>query len=413
MNLNESPMAERLGRAIEILGNDAIRRDGVVSYERLLALAQKFQLAGEEFLELRQSLLDREIVIEDDPTASDPPKDDSETEIIRVLSEPPGPGADSAYHNAVESYLAEAKEFGLLSADEEVSLTRRVRAGELARTRLAAGNVDEVAILDKIVRDGSKARAALIEANLRLVVSMAKTMDRSRMPFEDLIQEGNLGLIRAVETFDHTRGLRFSTYASWWIWSKMHRAIDEKGSLVRVPVHMRGQLQRLRKIETALTRERKGVPPSDDELAIHLDWTPSAVRFLRELNVLPVSLDRELHAGADETVGDRLSATADPNPEQNLERLELLSAIAAAIDTLDERAKLVMRLRFGLADGEVYTLKQIGDRLGVSRERIRQIQNQSLETIKHPARSKAIAELVKDESTRSLAAMAEDEDDDE
>lgn len=389
----------KLEKAVSILERDAFRCDGAVQYERVLALAQKLELGADDLVALRKRLIELEIAIDGDPlqpakdeeSADDDGEGDAET-----TSDPPESVDDPAYQNAVASYLAEAGEVDLLTPKDEIDLMTRIRAGELAAARLVEGQPDPEGALGGIKSDGAKARLAFIEANLRLVVSMAKTTARGEMAFEDLIQEGNLGLMKAVEKFDHTRGLRFSTYATWWIWAKMKRGVGDRGYLIRVPVYIRERLKKLKRLERALAKEKQGEAPTDAALAEHLGWTQESIQFLRDLDIPPLSLDRSAHDDDRGSLGDRLASTTAKDPEEVAEHREILDAIVEAIDGLKDREKEVIRMRFGLADGEDHTLEEIGEKMGVTRERIRQIQNIALDRLRHPSRSKAIQELIEE-----------------
>ena len=396
MESERLPEECKLDRAVAILERDAFRCEGTVGYDRILTLAQKFDLGAEELVALRGRVLELEINIAGDPLdAVEPP---AETQPEAEADREPKPTdsvEDPVYESAVAAYLAEAGGIDRITAEEEVELMRRIRAGELAGLRLGESNLDPSGMLVGIKRDGERARRTFIEANLRLVVAMAKTMQWRQMALEDLIQEGNFGLIKAVEKFDHTRGLRFSTYATWWIWAFMQRAIGNRGSLVRLPVYVRERLVKLRRLEAALLKERQGVTPSDLELSEHLGCSLEAVRFLRDIDRPLVSLDQNGRDDDDsESFGDRLTSAIAAGPEEATEQKELLSAVLVAIDGLKARERWVMQMRFGLADGEDHTLEQIAATMGVTRERVRQIQNIALARLRHPAVSKAIAELI-------------------
>jgi RNA polymerase sigma factor (sigma-70 family) len=384
---------EKLERAMTILERDAFRCEGALGYDRILALAQKLELSAPDLVRLRQRLLQMEIRIEGDPITSTDEDEQEEAQEEERKALPSDPPDDPAFQNAFSMYLAEAGHIALLTPPQEIELMRRIRAGELAAARLVHEEADADGVLAGIARDGMKARHQFVEANLRLVVAMAKTTPRGQMPFEDLVQEGNFGLLKAVELFDHTRGLRFSTYASWWVWAKMQRAVSDRGTLVRVPAYLRHRLRKVRQKEAALTKERKGVPPTDTELAEHLGWTREAVQFLRDLDRPALSLDRNVDDDGRESLADTLPSNVEDAEETTGQR-ELLAEIVSAIESLKDREKLVMQLRFGLKDGREHTLEEVGAKLGVTRERVRQIQNIALERVRHPARSKAIAELI-------------------
>jgi RNA polymerase sigma factor (sigma-70 family) len=282
-----------------------------------------------------------------------------------------------------------------ISADEETDLFRRLRAGEKAAARLVEHQRDPDGGLAALSADGRKARQALIHAHLPLVVDMARSTPRGHMPIEDLIQEGNFGLMKAVDKFDPTRGVRFSTCASWWIWAKMQRAVSYRGYLVRVPVYLRNRVKKLRRLESMLRKARPCSPPTNVELSEHLGCSPESLQALRDLDLPFVSLDLDASDGdGDEFTSDCLPSTSDEDPMETTEHNEVLSAIVDAVDGLEDREKLVMRMRFGLADGRDHTLEEVATAMGVTRERVRQIQKMALEKLRRPSRSKAIAEWI-------------------
>jgi RNA polymerase sigma factor (sigma-70 family) len=282
-----------------------------------------------------------------------------------------------------------------ISDAEEEDLLRRIRVGEKAASRLVEHPRDPDGSLAARRADGRKARHALIQAYLPLVVDMARTTPRGHMAVEDLIQEGNFGLMKAVDKFDSTRGVRFSTCASWWIWAKMQRAVAYRGYLVRVPVYLRNRVKKMRRLESVLRKVRPGAPPTDVELSEHLGCAPESVQALRDLDLPFVSLDLDANDGDDhESITDWLPSASDADPVEATEHNEVLSAIVDAVDGLAEREKLVMRMRFGLADGSDHTLEEVATAMGVTRERVRQIQKMALEKLRRPTRSKAIAEWI-------------------
>jgi RNA polymerase primary sigma factor len=383
-----------LGRVFEILEGDALRRDGSVTHDRILTLAEKFELSPTDIAEIRRRLTQFEIVIEGDPAAgTEAPAEES---LADADVDEAGPQHDNAdYRDAVGSYLREIGDTPLLNKSEEHALMQRIRAGESAARSLAAGENDPDGTLGVLKRDGQSARTRFIEANLRLVVAMAKAFHhRGDLTFEDLIQEGNIGLMRAVESFDHTRDFRFSTYATWWIWQRINRAIVNRGFLVRLPVHVRDRLRRLKRIENALRKENDGKSPSNIELAEHLGCTPEAVQFLKDWSAEPVSLDEPAFDGDRGSPIDGLTSQDEQRPDRAIEARELASRIIETIDTLDRKTQRVMRLRYGLDDGQERTLEEVGGRMGFTRERARQIQEKALDKLRHPVRARRIAEFM-------------------
>jgi len=301
---------------------------------------------------------------------------------------PGTPGADP-----VRLYLDEIGRTPLLGAAEEVELARRVEAGLAAARRLlgraetsgsAEGDPEALAVDERIRLDGLAAKEALVRANLRLVVSVAKRYRGRGMPFLDLIQEGNLGLIRAADKFDYSRGFKFSTYATWWIRQAITRAIADQARTIRIPVHMVEMINRVvwaqRNLLQDLQRE-----PTIEEIAAETDLTPGRVRDTMRVNLATVSLEAPL--GEDDfTLSDVLQDDTAIGPADAATRAMLNEAVAAALQDLPERDRRVLRLRFGLDDGEVHTLEELGREFGLTRERIRQIESKMLALLRSPTR---------------------------
>jgi RNA polymerase primary sigma factor len=284
----------------------------------------------------------------------------------------------------------------LLNAEGEVRLAKRIEAGVFAAERLrSAGDGTEPLSaqlcrdLSWIVRDGDRARNHLLEANLRLVVSLAKRYTGRGMAFLDLIQEGNLGLIRAVEKFDYLKGYKFSTYATWWIRQALGRALADQARTIRIPVHVVEVVNRLRKVRQAMLQDL-GREPSAEELAIALDLTVDKVREVQRYGREPVSLDETLGDEGDTRLGDLIedseAVVAVDAVSFGLLQRELRTVLA----TLSDREAGVIRLRFGLTDGRARTLDEIGRVYGVTRERIRQIEAKTMTKLRHPARSQTL-----------------------
>ena len=296
----------------------------------------------------------------------------------------------------VRAYLRGIGRVALLNAEGEVRLAKRIEAGVFAAERLrSAGDGTEPLSaqlcrdLSWIVRDGDRARNHLLEANLRLVVSLAKRYTGRGMAFLDLIQEGNLGLIRAVEKFDYLKGYKFSTYATWWIRQALGRALADQARTIRIPVHVVEVVNRLRKVRQAMLQDL-GREPSAEELAIALDLTVDKVREVQRYGREPVSLDETLGDEGDTRLGDLIedseAVVAVDAVSFGLLQRELRTVLA----TLSDREAGVIRLRFGLTDGRARTLDEIGRVYGVTRERIRQIEAKTMTKLRHPARSQTL-----------------------
>nr|WP_202445281.1 MULTISPECIES: RNA polymerase sigma factor [unclassified Streptomyces] len=300
----------------------------------------------------------------------------------RGRPEPGGPSSD-----LFRQYLREIGRIPLLTAAEEVELARRVEAGLFAGERLARtpGPDDRLARdLDQLVVLGRTAERRLIEANLRLVVSVAKRYAGRGLTMLDLVQEGNLGLIRAVEKFDYTRGYKFSTYATWWIRQAMSRALADQARTIRVPVHVVELINRVVRVQRRLLQER-GHEPGAEEVAAQLGLTPERVVEVRRLAQEPVSLHAPVGEEDDVAFGDLIEDGDAPSPVESAAFLLLREHLEAVLSTLGERERKVVQLRYGLDDGQPRTLEEIGRIFGVTRERIRQIESKTLARLRDHA----------------------------
>lgn len=298
---------------------------------------------------------------------------------------------DAGYQQALDSddvvglYLKEAGRVPLLTAEEEVSLAKRMEAADAAQRKLEeAGDrlpLDDVYTLRDIIYDGELAQEHLIRANARLVISVAKKYIGRGVPFLDLIQEGNIGLIRATRKFDWRRGHKFSTYATWWIRQAVSRAVADQGRTIRVPVHMGDQLNRMRRVQMRLTQEL-GREPSIDELAVGMETTPDKIENLLEIARRPVSLETPIDEEGDSTFGDFVEDVNSPAPAEEVATNLLHEQLKTALDRLPAREAQILRLRYGLEDGRVYTLEEVGQAIGVTRERVRQLEAQALNRLR-------------------------------
>ena len=303
--------------------------------------------------------------------------------------------SDAGYQAALDTddvvglYLKEAGRVPLLTAQEEVLLAKRMEAAEFARVRLehaAEQRADELTWSEEqnlrgIMMDGEKAQEHLIRANARLVISVAKKYIGRGVPFLDLIQEGNIGLIRATNKFEYQRGHKFSTYATWWIRQAVSRAVADQGRTIRVPVHMGDQLNRMRRVQLQLLQEL-GREPKIDELARGMETTPDKVENLLEISRRPVSLETPIDDEGDSTFGDFVEDINSPAPSDEVATHLLHVQLQQALDKLPPREAQILRLRYGLADGRVYTLEEVGQTIGVTRERVRQLEAQALNRLR-------------------------------
>ena len=304
----------------------------------------------------------------------------------------------AASADLVRVYLNEIGKVALLTAADEVELAKRIEAGLYAEHLLAASNNFSAARkrdLRALVLDGERAKDHLLRANLRLVVSLAKRYTGHGMPFLDLIQEGNLGLIRAVEKFDYTKGFKFSTYATWWIRQAITRAIADQARTIRIPVHMVETMNKVLRVQRQMLQEL-GREPTVEEVAAKVEMTPDKVREIQRIAQEPVSLETPVGEEDDSLLGDFVE---DPNviaPATAAARALLSEAIEEALQELNDRERAVVRLRFGLDDGQIRTLEEVGKEFGVTRERIRQIESKTLAKLRHPTRSQRLRDYLEE-----------------
>jgi RNA polymerase primary sigma factor len=301
-------------------------------------------------------------------------------------------------NDPVRMYLKEIGKVALLTAQEEVDLAKRIEAGEDAAQKLGSPDsekltppqIDEYRWLE---RDGQRAKRHLVEANLRLVVSIAKRYVGRGMAFLDLIQEGNLGLIRAVEKFDHTKGFKFSTYATWWIRQAITRAIADQARTIRIPVHMVETINKLVRIQRQLLQDL-GREPTAQEIADQMELAPEKVREIQKISQEPVSLHTPVGEEEDSHLGDFIEDAEAVVPLERASFRLLQEQLESVLHTLSEREKEVIRLRFGLVDGQPRTLEEVGKKFGVTRERIRQIESKTLSKLRHPSRSQKLRDYL-------------------
>ena len=292
-------------------------------------------------------------------------------------------------------YLKEVGRVPLLTAEEEVELAQRIERGRLAREELAKGNVSfrRRQELQHLIEDGWAAREHLITANSRLVISVAKKYMGRGVPFLDLIQEGNIGLIRAAKKFDYRRGHKFSTYATWWIRQAVTRAIADQGRTIRVPVHMGDQINKLLRVQHQLT-QKLGRDPSVEELAGALDVTPQKVENMIQVARRPLSLETPTDDEEDSVLGDFIQDDEAAAPDDTATYNLLREHLESVLNALPPREVRILQLRYGLLDGQAYTLEEVGRKMGVTRERVRQIEAQALSRLRHPAIRRKLREYL-------------------
>ena len=338
---------------------------------------------------------DEAIAEEEEEEEAEAPAPDADEDRVRARRE-----VDMALkaptNDPVRMYLKEIGRVQLLTAQEEVSLAKRIEAGLIAEEKLETGTKlsdDERIELRMTRRDGAMAKRHLVEANLRLVVSIAKRYVGRGMAFLDLIQEGNLGLIRAVEKFDYEKGFKFSTYATWWIRQAITRAIADQARTIRIPVHMVETINKLVRIQRQLLQDL-GREPTADEIAEQMELTPKKVREIQKISQEPVSLETPVGEEEDSHLGDFIEDADAPVPLERASFRLLQEQLESVLHTLSGREKEVIRLRFGLVDGQPRTLEDVGKKFGVTRERIRQIESKTLSKLRHPSRSQKLRDYL-------------------
>ncbi|MEJ5914222.1 RNA polymerase sigma factor [Pseudokineococcus sp. 1T1Z-3] len=315
--------------------------------------------------------------------------DDEDAPAVQVVTA--GATADP-----VKDYLKQIGKVALLNAEQEVELAKRIEAGLFAEERMGSGEIDDPKYhreLQWIAHDGRRAKNHLLEANLRLVVSLAKRYTGRGMLFLDLIQEGNLGLIRAVEKFDYTKGYKFSTYATWWIRQAITRAMADQARTIRIPVHMVEVINKLARVQRQMLQDL-GREPTPEELAKELDMTPEKVVEVQKYGREPISLSTPLGEDGDSEFGDLIEDSEAVVPADAVSFTLLQEQLHSVLDTLSEREAGVVSMRFGLTDGQPKTLDEIGKVYGVTRERIRQIESKTMSKLRHPSRSQVLRDYL-------------------
>ena len=356
---------------VENLLSKGTKNGGTLTYGELVEALQQEDLTPDEIDRMYDTFSQQGIEIVDDSSSTDVGDedidiDDKDSEEVEIdLSVPEGISID----DPVRMYLKEIGRVPLLTADEEVALAKRMQEGdEIAQKRLA-------------------------EANLRLVVSIAKRYVGRGMLFLDLIQEGNLGLIKAVEKFDYTKGYKFSTYATWWIRQAITRAIADQARTIRIPVHMVETINKLIRVSRQLLQQL-GREPSPEEIAKEMDISVERVREIMKIAQEPVSLDTPIGEEEDSHLGDFIEDQDAPAPADAASFMLLKEQLEEVLDTLTPREEKVLRLRFGLDDGRARTLEEVGQSFGVTRERIRQIEAKALRKLRHPSRSRKLKDFL-------------------
>jgi RNA polymerase primary sigma factor len=372
-------------------GKDA----GQVTSEDVSAAMQAAEIPPEQMDSILLVLTEEGVEIVD--TTSDMDDDDAADLASRRKRAEEELAMKTPTSDPVRMYLKEIGKVPLLTAEEEVDLAKRIEAGLFASEKIQTPG-KKIAEklrreLEAIERDGQIAKRKLVEANLRLVVSIAKRYVGRGMLFLDLIQEGNLGLIRAVEKFDYTKGYKFSTYATWWIRQAITRAIADQARTIRIPVHMVETINKLIRIQRQLLQDL-GREPTPEEIAHEMDLTPDKVREILKVSQEPVSLETPIGEEEDSHLGDFIEDSDAVVPIDAASFILLQEQLDSVLHTLSEREKKVIQLRFGLTDGHPRTLEEVGREFGVTRERIRQIESKTLSKLRHPSRSQKLRDYL-------------------
>jgi len=300
-----------------------------------------------------------------------------------------------AMGDSVHTYLKSIGRTSLLTAEQEVDLAKRIEAGLFAEHKLDTDQTlspEYRRDMEMVAEDGRRAKAHMLEANLRLVVSVAKKYSDRGLSLLDVVQEGNLGLIRAVEKFDYTKGYKFSTYAMWWIRQAIQRGFADSARTIRLPVHVLEMLSKLSRVERDM-HQRLGREPTPEELAVELDRTPDQIEELLRTSRQPISLDSTIGEDGETSIGDLIEDVDAPEASELVDRQLMAEQLRSALDALTPREATIMAMRFGLYDGNPHTLDEIGRALGLTRERIRQLEKQSLSKLRHPSRAQPLLDF--------------------
>jgi RNA polymerase primary sigma factor len=358
---------EQVKAQLTVLG----KKTGVLAYDDIAERMSNFELDSDQMDEFYEFLGDQGIELvgdseeEEDPDSKELDKEDDDEFDLNDLSVPPG----VKINDPVRMYLKEIGRVDLLSAEEEIQLAKRIEDGD------------------------EEAKRRLAEANLRLVVSIAKRYVGRGMLFLDLIQEGNMGLIKAVEKFDYNKGYKFSTYATWWIRQAITRAIADQARTIRIPVHMVETINKLIRVQRQLLQDL-GREPTPEEIGEDMDLSPDKVREILKIAQEPVSLETPIGEEDDSHLGDFIEDQDATSPSEHAAYELLKEQLEDVLDTLTDREENVLRLRFGLDDGRTRTLEEVGKVFGVTRERIRQIEAKALRKLRHPSRSKRLKDFL-------------------
>ena len=383
----EDPLASAAEEQLFAIG----RERGYVTYDEVLEAFPEAETNIDQLEEVISTLVENGIELGEAPEEEGP----EEEETMDTLDE--GTIAAIETDDTVGLYLKEIGHIPLLTAEEEVSLAKRIEKGMNAVKRLSSNGIDlkKRRDLEAIIVDGRAAREHLITANSRLVISIAKKYIGRGVPFLDLIQEGNIGLIRAARKFDYRRGHKFSTYATWWIRQAVTRAIADQGRTIRVPVHMGDQINKLIRVSHHLTQEL-GRDPTPEELAEALEIPVKKAEQMIQVARRPISLETPTDEDEDSVLGDFIEDEDSVQPADVVTYNLLKKQIQDILSSLPPREVRILQLRYGLLDGQSYTLEEVGKKLGVTRERVRQIEAQALSRLRHPTHSRKLRDYLRE-----------------
>ena len=370
---------------------------GYVTIDDILAVFPEAERDLDQLEEVYSSLLAAGIAYLDDVSDGEDPADEDLAEIEASQARDKNDLTAIDADDSVGLYLKEVGRVPLLTAEQEVSLAKRIERGRRARESMARGGISESrrSNLRLFIEDGWAAREHLITANSRLVISVAKKYMGRGVPFLDLIQEGNIGLIRAAKKFDYRRGHKFSTYATWWIRQAVTRAIADQGRTIRVPVHMGDQINRLLRTSHQLT-QFLGRDPTTEELADALSVTPKKVENMIQVARRPISLETPTDEEEDSVLADFIEDEESPAPAEAVTKSLLKEQLRDVLHTLPPREVRILQLRYGLHDGQSYTLEEVGRKMGVTRERVRQIEAQALSRLRHPSHRRKLVDYLRE-----------------
>jgi RNA polymerase primary sigma factor len=402
-------------QTLEHLDEDAIkpiagllalgRRKGYVTYDDILDIFPDIEQDAYQLEDIFTALLTTGIDYRDDEAVPGPEDEEliweeQEQESYQKISlEDDNPLAGISTDDLVGLYIKDAAQVPLLSKQEEVELAQRIERGRMAQSEMALGKVGvkRQQELRALIEDGWAARGHLITANSRLVISIAKRYMGRGVPFIDLIQEGNIGLMRAAKKFDYKRGFKFSTFATWWIRQAVTRSIADQGRTIRIPVHMSDQIARLFRMQHQL-KQQLGRDPKVEELAEALDIPNAKVQRIIRVSRFPLSLDMPVTIDADRVLGDVIENPDASSPDEEAARNILREHLLQVLESLPPREARVLALRYGLLNGQRHTLQQVGEKMGVSRERVRQIESQAMRRLRQPRMRRKLREYLEQAS---------------